>query len=182
VLYILTTHRKASHGANWRAEGAGCERNWREDSAESARSMESWRAESAESAGSKESWRRAMAGRESFGAYLRALRVEQGITLREFCRTVDESPGNISRMERGKLNPPDSVDKLERFARALGIVAEDGIRNFIDLAVIDRGRIPEDILSDVQLAKALPLVFRTVRGQRLEDDDLRNLADLIKRS
>lgn len=123
-----------------------------------------------------------MSTRVSFGENLRRLRVSIGMTLREFCRRVEENPGNVSRMERGKLAPPDSVEKLERFARVLGLTNEREIREFIDQAVIDRGRVPEDILANERLVAALPLVFRTVRGEKVDDDDLRDLAELIKES
>ena len=123
-----------------------------------------------------------MSTRVSFGEYLRGLRVGIGMTLREFCRRVDESPGNVSRIERRKLAPPDSVEKLVRFARGLGLTDEGEIRDFIDRAVIERGRVPDDILSNERMVAALPLVFRTMRGDRVDDDDLRSLAELIKRS
>lgn len=123
-----------------------------------------------------------MSARESFGHYLRERRVEIGMTLREFCRQVGESPGNISRMERDQLAPPDSEEKLERFAQVLSIVERAKVREFIDRACFSRGSIPVDIMSDDQLMESLPLVFRTLRGQRLSEDSLRDLAEVIRRS
>jgi len=123
-----------------------------------------------------------MSARESFGHYLRERRIEIGMTLREFCRQVGESPGNISRMERDQLAPPDSEEKLERFAQVLSILEKVKIRDFIDLACFSRGKIPEDIMSDDRLMGSLPLVFRTLRGQRLSEDSLRDLAEVVRRS
>lgn len=123
-----------------------------------------------------------MSARVSFGEFLRRQRVEMGITLREFCRQVSESPGNVSRIERGLLAPPDSREKLELFARVLGITSESEQREFMDHASIERGHLPKDILDDDHLYEALPLVFRTIRGQKLDEGLLRKLAKVIQES
>jgi hypothetical protein len=85
-------------------------------------------------------------------------------------------------MERDQLAPPDSEEKLERFAQVLSILEKVKIRDFIDLACFSRGKIPEDIMSDDRLMGSLPLVFRTLRGQRLSEDSLRDLAEVVRRS
>lgn len=41
---------------------------------------------------------------------------------------------------------------------------------FMDLAAVARRHIPEDIMADEQLVRRLPLVFRTLRGQKVEDN------------
>ncbi|NOQ22898.1 MAG: helix-turn-helix domain-containing protein [Candidatus Aegiribacteria sp.] len=116
----------------------------------------------------------------SFGSFLRKRRIEVGLSLRAFCKLAGEYAGNLSKIERGRLAPPDSVEKLEKYAKALGITGSDEIRDFLDLARISRGEIPEDILTKDELVNVLPLVFRTVRGQKVKDDDLEKLADLIR--
>jgi len=117
-----------------------------------------------------------------FGLYLRELRLRAGLTLREFSRQVDESPGNVSKIERGKLNAPDSVDKLKRFATVLGIIDESDQKKFFDIAFIDRRRIPDEFIDDEELSKTLPLVFRTLRGKPVDEDVLKELAELIRKN
>ena len=41
-----------------------------------------------------------------FGQYIRELRTDKGITLREFARQLDVSPTYISQIEQGNFGPP----------------------------------------------------------------------------
>ena len=41
-----------------------------------------------------------------FGPYIRDLRMDTGITLREFARQLGVSPTYISKVEQGKFAPP----------------------------------------------------------------------------
>ena len=52
-------------------------------------------------------------GGQRFGEYLRALRKDKDVTLREFCRRTHADPGNVSKMERGLLPPPDDLETLK---------------------------------------------------------------------
>ena len=45
---------------------------------------------------------------KTFGAFFRAKRKALGITLREFCRRNGFDPGNVSRLERGLVPPPQA--------------------------------------------------------------------------
>jgi len=56
-----------------------------------------------------------------FAAMLKRIRLEQGLTLREFCLKNGFDPGNYSRLERGLFPPPESHELLERYAFALGL-------------------------------------------------------------
>lgn len=116
-----------------------------------------------------------------FGEYLKALRFEKRITLREFCKRAQADPGNISKMERGIWPPPQDSDILERYAAALGISkGTDEWYRFSDLAAADRGIIPKDILSDREVVKMLPVFFRTLRGQKPTEKEMRALIEKLK--
>src|SRR5271157_5444191 len=81
----------------------------------------------------------------TFGAYFKALRKEKRITLRAFCEAAGADPGNISRMERGGMIPPQDRDILTRYAQALGLAeGSDPWYHFFDLAAAGRGMIPQD--------------------------------------
>lgn len=119
---------------------------------------------------------------QHFGPFVEALRQRNRMTLREFCKRAGCDPANISRMERGLVPPPKSRDILERYAVALGL--KDGTDNwyrFFDLAAVDQGIVPADIMADADLVKALPLFFRTLRGQKPSPDEMRLIAGKIKR-
>lgn len=107
----------------------------------------------------------------TFGEYFRALRAKQNMPLRQFCLENGYDPGNISKLERAVLPPPTSPEKLEDYAHALRLKpgSEEWI-TFMDLAAVARRHIPEDIMADENLVRRLPLVFRTLRGQKVDDN------------
>ncbi len=118
---------------------------------------------------------------KSFGEFLTALRKEKRVTLREFCKRAFADPGNISRMERGAMSPPQDPDILKRYAEAIGL--EDGSDYwfaFFDLAAADRGIIPKDLMTDREVVEMLPAFFRTLRGQKPSKEEMQKLIEKIK--
>ena len=104
-------------------------------------------------------------------------------TLRQFCAENKLDPGNISRLERGLMLPPQASDKLEEYARLLEIKkGSDDWYTFFDLARIEAGRIPDALLKNESVAASLPILFRTLRGQKISEKKLEKLVELIKKS
>jgi len=119
----------------------------------------------------------------SFGEFFKSLRKKKRITLREFCIRASADPANISRLERSAMPPPQDTDILERYAKALDIkVGSNDWYTFFDSAAASRGIIPKDLMSDQEVVKLLPAFFRTLRGHKPTEDEMRKLADKIKRS
>lgn len=117
-----------------------------------------------------------------FGEFFKRKRLELRKTLRQFCLQNNFDPGNISKIERGLLAPPASIKKLSQYAVSLKIKkGSDDWYEFFDLAHISRGRIPEEILSNKELVSKLPLVFRTLKGQKLPEKQLHKLAERLRR-
>jgi transcriptional regulator with XRE-family HTH domain len=117
-----------------------------------------------------------------FSAMLKRLRLERGLTLREFCLKNKIDPGNYSRLERGLFPPPETNDIIEKYALALGV--KPGTNEWLelfDLAAAERGRIPEDIMSDEKIVEKLPVLFRTMRGKPFSSKKLDELVDKIRR-
>jgi transcriptional regulator with XRE-family HTH domain len=118
-----------------------------------------------------------------FGEFFKEKRVKTGLTLREFCKKYALDPGNISKMERGLLKPPNSKVKLGEYASYLEIKkGSDDWYEFFDRAAACRGEIPEEILKDEELIKNLPLIFRTIRGKKVSKGLLNELAEKIRRT
>jgi len=112
-----------------------------------------------------------------FGEYFKKRRLAIGKTLRQFCLENGLDAGNISKIERGILPPPQSREKLENYATCLGIKeGTDEWLELFDIARTDMGRIPEEILANKDIAAHLPLVFRTLKGQKLTGEQLEKLA------
>lgn len=118
-----------------------------------------------------------------FGEFFKAKRIEKGLTLREFCKKYNLDPGNMSKIERGLLNPPSSQEKLEKYASCLSLKkGTDEYLEFFDIAAARRGKIPKTIMDDSELVKKLPIIFRTIRGKKVTPELLDDLVDLIKRT
>ena len=116
-----------------------------------------------------------------FGEFIKQLRLQKRITLREFCRLAGIDPSNWSKIERGMLPPPKSKMLLEEIARILKIQKNsDDWYTLMDLAAITH--IPTELLSDQSIIEKLPVFFRTLRGQKPTEEELENLIKLIKES
>jgi transcriptional regulator with XRE-family HTH domain len=119
----------------------------------------------------------------TFASYFKELRKDKRITLRAFCEAAGADPGNISRMERGGMIPPQDRLILIRYAQALGLVeGSNEWYQFFDLAAAGRGMIPQDLMEDAELVKQLPAFFRTLRGQKPTENELRKVLQKIKES
>ena len=117
-----------------------------------------------------------------FGAFFKEHRVALGKTLRKFCQENGLDPGNISRLERGLLPAPQSREILESYAAHLQLKkGSDQWYEFFDLAAAETGRIPPEILENEELMEKLPILFRTLRGQKVPDEQLDELVRKIRR-
>lgn len=118
-----------------------------------------------------------------FGPLMKEIRVQKRITLREFCKRANADPGNISRIERCIWPPPQDRDILIRYAKALEIKeASDDWYRFFDSAAADRGILPQDLMSEEEVVKALPVLFSMLRRTKPTEEDLNRLMDKMRRS
>jgi transcriptional regulator with XRE-family HTH domain len=118
-----------------------------------------------------------------FGQFFQEKRIATGLTLRQFCLRHGLDPGNLSKLERGILPPPESGEKLTRYAHYLGLKpGSDDWYEFFDLAATARGKIPQDVMQDEEVVKKLPMVFRTIRGNQVDEKVLRELVDIVRKS
>jgi len=119
----------------------------------------------------------------AFGEYFRGLRARLNMPLRQFCIVNGYDAGNVSKLERGLLPPPTSEAKLRDYADALRLKegSEDWV-TFFDLAAVARRELPDDIMADEDLVRRLPLVFRTLRGQKVDEKSLDALLERIKKA
>ena len=117
-----------------------------------------------------------------FGEFFKERRIALGKTLRQFCHENGLDPGNISRLERSLLPPPQSREVLESYAKHLKLKkGSDDWYEFFDLAATGAGRIPQEILEDEELMEKLPILFRTLRGQKVPDAQLDELVRKIRK-
>lgn len=122
-----------------------------------------------------------MANASRFGNFFKERRIALKKTLRQFCFESKLDPGNISKLERGILPPPQSREKLEKYAKLLRIKkGSDEWYTFFDLAAAETGRIPDDLMSGKKIEDKLPILFRTLRGQKVPNDKLEELIKTLR--
>jgi len=119
---------------------------------------------------------------QEFGKAFKQCRLEKGLTLREFAHSHGFDHGNLSRMERGRAKPPTGKT-LDKYLSALGIAeGSDEWYELHDLASACAGEVPEMIMSDEEVVKKLPVVFRTLGRRRPTQEDLDELVKIIRES
>ena len=117
-----------------------------------------------------------------YGEYIKEIRLRKEISLREFCKLAEIDASNWSKIERGVSAPPQDEEKLKKIARVLGIkIGSYTWKEMKDMANIDAGIIPDDIRSNEEVLKALPMFFRTIRSDKPTAEELDKLIDMIKK-
>jgi len=115
-----------------------------------------------------------------FGEHIKTRRLELNLSLRAFCALHGEDPSNWSKLERGLLPPPEQEGRLIQIGGYLNYSPRSPeMCDFLELASIGRGEIPQAILSEPALMEKLPLVFRTLREAPTESELLR-LAEMVR--
>jgi transcriptional regulator with XRE-family HTH domain len=118
-----------------------------------------------------------------FGEFIKKLRAEKRLGLREFCIATDCDPSNWSKVERGMLPPPQDQVLLDRICVILGLQENSEKRELVfDYAAIDAGKIPQYVLKDAELVKRLPVFFRTATGKKPTEEELAKLAEILRHS
>ena len=114
----------------------------------------------------------------SFASFIREKRIKAGLTLREFCRLSGFDASNWSKVERGLLTPPQSKKVLDEIAVILKIKkGSEEYKELKDLAALSA--IPEDLI-EPEILQQLPVFFRTVRGEKPNEKELKALISKIK--
>lgn len=120
-------------------------------------------------------------GNMSFGDFFKAKRTALGLTLREFCEKNGFDPGNISKLERGLLPAPQAEDKLREYAKSLNIkLQSDDYIEFTDLASVSSRNFTPKRITDEDVLKKLPVLFRTIDNKELTEEKLDRIIKMIK--
>ena len=117
---------------------------------------------------------------QHFGQLIQARRAEIRLTLRDCALRVQLDPGNLSKIERGRVAPPQDAAVLERLMEGLELAGSDRARALMDMAMTESGRIPHDILSNEEVMAAMPIFLRTVNNKQLEGAQIEKLVELIR--
>lgn len=116
-----------------------------------------------------------------FAEFLKQLRSDLGMTLREFGTSKGYDSAYISRLENGILKAPSEPEKLSALATAYELKPETKEWvHFHDLAAVNRNEIPEDLKDNPQVLNFLPAFYRTIRNDRIDSKEMEHLLSLVK--
>jgi transcriptional regulator with XRE-family HTH domain len=116
-----------------------------------------------------------------YGAFLKGLRLEKGLSLRDFSRRIGEDPSNWSKVERGILPAPRDDRKKELIASVLSVTKGSEEWNKLeDYASVDSATIPDYIMNDKEALAALPAFFRTIGSVRPTQEEIEKLLEKLK--
>ncbi len=104
---------------------------------------------------------------ETLGQFIRRLRGEKNLGLREMARQVDISPAYLSRVETDEEKTPPAEETLKAIAEAL---AAD-----LDTLMHLAGRVPSDVGEMIKEDPHLPQFLRTARSRGLTGKELEQL-------
>ena len=117
-----------------------------------------------------------------FGQFIKEERLKKRIGLREFCRHLSVDASNWSKIERGVMPPPKDDVKLQDIATILDIERNSlKYQELMDMASVDSGIIPKDLLSDTDVLRSLPMFFRTLRSEKPTSEQLDKLIEKMRR-
>jgi len=117
-----------------------------------------------------------------FGRNIKGLRLGKRLSLREFSRQINMDASNWSKIEREVKAPPQDEEKLKKIAQVLSLpLKSEQYSTMRDLAAIDSGIIPRDLLNDEETLKSLPIFFRTIRNKRPTEEQLRDLIESVRK-
>jgi transcriptional regulator with XRE-family HTH domain len=118
-----------------------------------------------------------------FGEYVKRLRLDKELSLREFARRIGEDPSNWSKVERGVVSPSRDAGKIALIAQTHGIVQNSEQWNFLeDYSSVDSATIPQYIMKDKQVLEALPAFFRTIGSLRPTTEEIEKLLQKLKKA
>lgn len=119
---------------------------------------------------------------KKFGELLKELRMKSNLSLRDVCKKVYYDPSNWSKIERGLISPPSDNAILSQWANALGLIKESKeYYEFVDLANIAQGIIPDYIMKEKDLVKSLPAFFCVLREENPSKTEVNHLIKLLLR-
>lgn len=114
--------------------------------------------------------------------FIKPRRLALGLSLRKFAELIGLNASFYSKVERGIVPFPENNDLQSRIANTLNL--EESSPEWIEFSVaisLSNGNIPKDVLSDQELAGILPIFFRTIKGGKPSEKDLKSLINFIRK-
>lgn len=114
-----------------------------------------------------------------FGEFVKAKRLEKGISLRKLAEELDIVPAYMSDIEKGRRYPPDK-DKIYKIVEILSLDQQEQDTLF-DLAAYSRANGVSPDLSDyVMGVDNLRTALRKARDINAGEDDWQRIIDMLE--
>lgn len=108
---------------------------------------------------------------ETFGSFVKQLRMKKGLALREFARILDIAASYLSDIEKGKRNAPKK-DHLDKMIKELNLTKEE-TEKFYDLAREGKPvEIAEDVKEIIISNNAIPVLCRKIKQKNIDVEAL----------
>ena len=115
-----------------------------------------------------------------FGKHLKALRKASGKAARIVALEAGMQPSNYSRLEYGVINPPQTKQKLDRLASAVGVFGSTEMSQFYDLAAAANKSVPLDLADIISKDDAIPLMLRIIGNKKLSKQEVHEILKLVR--
>lgn len=117
---------------------------------------------------------------QTFGDYLRDLRVHRDISMRTLAKELNMDVGNLSKIENGKMKPPMKEQFIEDISDILKL-SKDEKEKLIDLSSHESGEYPRDIKEMLKEHSYIPVLLRTISNKKLSDEEIRKLTEKLNK-
>ena len=107
---------------------------------------------------------------ETFGSYIRSLRIKNNIGQRQLANLIGVAPSYLYDIEKNKRTAPrvDIIDKLSNILKA-------DLNLLNDLAGISKKNLPPDIADFIENNPKVVSLLRAVKNSKLSDDEIINI-------
>ena len=114
---------------------------------------------------------------ETFGSYIRSLRMKNNIGQRELASLIGVAPSYLNDMEKNKRAAPrsDLIEKLSNILKA-------DLNLLNDLAGNSKKTIAPDIIDFIENKPKITSVLRTIRDNKLNDNEIKEFEKKINES
>lgn len=112
----------------------------------------------------------------TFGEYVKRLRCDKNLTLKEFCQRTGFDPVWWSKVERGVTAPPKDAVTFRVF---LPLLTEKWIETGEKLLTLANDWTPQADTTQAVLG-ALPLIYHTITGEKPTKKQIDKLIEKIK--
>lgn len=115
-----------------------------------------------------------LSSEESFGQYLRRVRMCQGISIRQLAKKIDITPTYLSDIENVNNKPPDKVLLLKIINELQLDSSLKTKSNLFDLAAKERNDIPIDIKDYILSNSSILQIIREAKEKSSSDKEIKS--------